>query len=382
MNGRHCRASRVACAVQCEFVSKNCEQSTMPTRRHNPEDLITFASAVLQHSALAPQHSIDVASTFVDADLLGYSTHGLAMLPMFHAALSRGAMTTEGEPRIIRRESHHAMLDGQLLPGPVVMRTAVQLALELAEDAPSVLVNVFRSANTACLATYLPPIAASGRIAVLYMATSGSPAVAPPGAASAVYGTDPLAACIPTDADPILFDFATSATTNRMTERARRANSPLPFNALVDGQGHPSADVNCLTDDPAGAIAPMGGEHSGHKGFALALLNEALTGALSGHGRAHAAQHGASVGSACLLQVIDPQHFAGREAFVREMGALRAAISAARPAVGSNGPRLPGQRAFAARREQLANGIALHPDVPPLLATLSAQTGIALPSTL
>ena len=58
------------------------------------------------------------------------------MLPMFYEALSRGAMATDGEPRITKRESHHAMMDGQMLPGPVVMRRAVQLAMELATDTP------------------------------------------------------------------------------------------------------------------------------------------------------------------------------------------------------------------------------------------------------
>jgi LDH2 family malate/lactate/ureidoglycolate dehydrogenase len=346
--------------------------------RHSPDQLIDFAAAVLEHHGLARQHSVDVANTFVEADLLGYSTHGLAMLPMFVALLQRGTMTTHGEPTVIARHQQHAMIDGQMLPGPVVMRHAVQLALELAQHSPLAMVNVCRSSNTACLATYLPPIAADGYIAVLYCATSGNAAVAPPGAASAVYGTDPIAACIPTDADPILFDFATSATTNRMTERARRADTAFDFNALVDNQGKPSADVNSLMDDPPGAIAPMGGADSGHKGFALALLNEALTGALSGHGRAYTAQHATPVGSAMTLQIIDPEDFAGLDIFKQEMAALRTAVANARPALDTDGPRLPGQRAFAARREQLAKGIELHADIPPLLNTLSEQTGIAL----
>ena len=205
----------------------------MQDERYAPEDLISFASAVLRHRGLTQQHSDKVASTFVEAELMGFTTHGVVMLRMFYDALGKGVMAASGEPLITRREPHHAMIDGQLLPGPVVMRRAVQLALELAEGSPVSLVSVYRSANTACLATYLPPIAASGRMAVLYGATSGNPGVAPPGAASAVYATDPLAGCIPTDADPILFDFALSSTTMRMTERARRANTPAVLHKKV-----------------------------------------------------------------------------------------------------------------------------------------------------
>lgn len=263
-------------------------------------------------------------------------------------------------------------------PAPVVMRRAVEVGLELASGSAVTMVNVFRSANTACLATYLPPIAASGRIAVLYCASPGSPAVAPPGAAVAVYGTDPIAACIPTQNDPILFDFATSATTNRMTERARRSDTLLEFDALIDGQGQASANVNVLREEPAGAIAPMGSPYNGHKGYALALLNEALTGALSGHGRAHAQRNDKAVGSAMNLQIIDPDGFSGRAVFEQEMAALGTAITTARPAKNSQGPRLPGQRAFALRRQQLEHGIDLHTDVESLLAALSVETGIAL----
>jgi LDH2 family malate/lactate/ureidoglycolate dehydrogenase len=44
--------------------------------------------------------------------------------------------------------------------------------------------------------------------------------------------------------------------------------------------------------------------------------------------------------------------------------------------------RIPGQRAFAARRERLRDGIPLHPDIPPLIADLAEHHGIALPVPL
>jgi LDH2 family malate/lactate/ureidoglycolate dehydrogenase len=348
---------------------------------HSPDGLEGFATAVLRAAGLARRHCGPVAQTFVEADLLGYSTHGLAMLPMFVAALERGDMAREGEPEVLARHRTRALVDGGLLPGPVVLRRAVALALELATTEAVVSVSVRRSANTACLATYLPPVAATGRIALLFVGNPGNAAVAPPGAASGVYGTDPVAACLPTSGDPVLFDFATSATTNRMTERARRAGASLPFDALVDNAGRPSADPSCLNADPPGAIAPLGAAHSGHKGFALALLNEALTGGLAGHGRARAAT-GERAGSACFVQVIDPAGFAGREAFVAEMDALATAVNDARPVTGTAGARVPGARAFAARRRQCERGIELHPDVSPLLANLSERFGVPLPDQL
>jgi LDH2 family malate/lactate/ureidoglycolate dehydrogenase len=162
-----------------------------------------------------------------------------------------------------------------------------------------------------------------------------------------------------------------------MVERALRAGTLLPCEALIDGSGQPSADPNCI--GAGGAIAPMGGAHWGHKGFALALLNETLTGCLAGFGRARATQDGVPAGSACLLQLIDPEGFAGRAAFLAEMEALVRAVKSAPAAGGSSGPRLPGERAFALRRRQLREGVTLHPDVPPLLEELARHYGIPPP---
>ncbi len=343
--------------------------------RYLADDLRVFAARALGAAGLAERHCTTVASTFVEADLLGYTTHGLAMLPLFTKALEGGTMARDGEPTVVRRDARLALLDGGMLPGPVVMRCAVSLALELAEHETVVTVAVRRSANTACLATYLPPIAATGRIALLLVGNPGNAAVAPPGAAAGVYGTDPIAACIPTGSDPVLFDFATSATTNRMTERARRAGSDLPFAALIDGEGRPSADPSCLGGEPPGAIQPLGATDAGHKGFALALLNEALTGCLAGHGRARPDPPG----SACFLQLIDPAGFSGRDTFGEEMDALVGAVRGAPAAAGTDGPRVPGQRAFAARRRQLEHGVELREDVPPLLARLATRYRLELP---
>jgi len=345
-------------------------------------DLTRFAARVLIAAGLAKRHADACAATFVAADLLGFDTHGVAILPLFTAGLESGEIARDGEPELIARHTAHALLDGALLPGPVVMRRAVDLALDLSMTQAIASVAVRRSANTACLATYLPPLAAAGRIAMLFVATPGSAAVAPPGAARGAYSTDPIAACIPTSGDPVLFDFATSATTNRMTERARRAGSTLAFEALLDAHGQPSADPACLNTDPPGAIQPLGATHGGHKGFALALLNESLGGALAGFGRARAKETGTRAGSACFLQVIDPNAFAGRDVFLREMDALLHAIGSAAPIPGGPGPRIPGQRAFAARRERQRDGIPLHPDIPPLIADLSERYAVALPVPL
>jgi LDH2 family malate/lactate/ureidoglycolate dehydrogenase len=71
-----------------------------------------------------------------------------------------------------------------------------------------------------------------------------------------------------------------------------------------------------LFAEPKGTILPLGGMDSGHKGYGLSLMVEAMTGGLAGHGRADPAE---GWGATVFLQIIDPQAFAGLSAFERQL---------------------------------------------------------------
>jgi L-lactate dehydrogenase len=79
---------------------------------------------------------------------------------------------------------------------------------------------------------------------------------------------------------------------------------------------------------------------------------------------------------------IDPARFAGLPAFTRETGWMADAVHANPPVPGGGPVRLPGERALRLRAEQLARGVALHPSIPPALATRAARAGLAAPRPL
>jgi LDH2 family malate/lactate/ureidoglycolate dehydrogenase len=54
---------------------------------------------------------------------------------------------------------------------------------------------------------------------------------------------------------------------------------------VQDHLGNPTDDPGVLSEEPKGTLLPTGGLDAGHKGYSLALLIEALTAGLSGHGR-------------------------------------------------------------------------------------------------
>jgi L-lactate dehydrogenase len=103
-----------------------------------------------------------------------------------------------------------------------------------------------------------------------------------------------------------------------------------------------------------GSLLLLGGAEAGHKGFGLALMVEALTQGLSGFGRKDApTRWGASV----YLQLIDPQAFAGRDAFVAQTGFF-ADECRANPAIDPSRPvRLPGDQAQRSIERCRADGV-------------------------
>ena len=93
----------------------------------------------------------------------------------------------------------------------------------------------------------------------------------------------------------------------------------LPEKWLQDHEGTLTDDPAALFGPPAGALLPLGGVELGHKGFALALIVETLTGGLSGVG--HTGEPKAA-GNLVFLQLIDPDAFAGLDAFKQDCSIL------------------------------------------------------------
>src|SRR5262249_61579902 len=93
-----------------------------------------------------------------------------------------------------------------------------------------------------------------------------------------------------------------------MTARLRKEGTRFPGPWALDAAGRPTDDPEALFTDPPGTLLPTGGADHGHKGYALALLVEALTQGLGGHGRA---DRPTGWGASVFVQVLDPAAFGG-----------------------------------------------------------------------
>jgi LDH2 family malate/lactate/ureidoglycolate dehydrogenase len=345
-------------------------------RRYPADTLQAYAVALLQAVGARDDIARDTASVLLDGDLMGHTTHGLALLPGYLQALEDGSMRNQGEPTTTASSAATRTWDGHRLPGPWLTLRALDTARTIAASQGTGTVVIRRSHHIGCLASYAKRAAEHGTMAIVCCIDPATHSVAPFGAITSVFTPNPLAAGIPTSGEPILLDISASYTTNGMTMRLYRNRQTLPHPWLQDAQGNATRDPAVLFEEPRGTLLPLGGLDAGHKGYALALLIEAMTAGLAGHGRADPSE---GWGATVFVQVLDPAAFGGRDAFARQIDWLVQACHDAIPRPGGAPVRLPGERALRLYREQRAHGIALYHEIMPALAPWAAKLGVAVP---
>ena len=340
---------------------------------HGAAELLDYARSLLTASGLPQDRADVVAATLLEGDLLGHTTHGLALLPGYLGELATGRMRASGEPGAIADRGATLLLDGRRLPGPWLVHHAIGLALARAAEHGTATVVIRRSHHIACLAAYLERVTREGKVILLMSSDPNVASVAPFGGTRPLITPNPIAAGIPTPGRPILMDISTSTTTNGLTARLHAEGRRLDTPWLLDAAGLPTDDPAALFADPPGTILPLGGQDSGHKGFALGLLVEALTAALGGFGRA---DPGEGWGAAVFLQVIDPASFGGLDGFLRQSGWLADAVERNPPLPGAPPVRLPGARGLALREQQTRDGVTLYPGILQALQPWAGRLGV------
>jgi len=338
--------------------------------------LTDFAGALLSKAGMPADKAEAVATVLVEGDLMGHTTHGLQLLAPYLADIEKGGMTLTGDPEVLSSRPAARLWDGRRLPGPWLVLRALEQASRMAAEQGTGTVVIRRSHHIASLASYHRRAAEQGLLLLLASSDPNAASVAPFGGLDPVFTPNPISAGFPTGGTPASVDISTSTTTNGLTGRLHQEGGKLPAPWLIDGHGRPSDDPAVLFNEPKGTILPLGGLDSGHKGYGLSLLVEALTGGLAGHGRADARE---GWGATVFLQVIDPAAFAGRPAFERQVGEVARQCRDSRPVDTKRPVRLPGERGYQLAAEQARTGVSLHESILPALRPWAGKFGVAVP---
>lgn len=347
--------------------------------RFAADSLRAFATGLLDRAGVATEIARDVADMLVEADLLGHTTHGLALLAPYLAEIEKGGMAKSGEPEIVNSRPAAQLWDGKRLPGPWLTLRALDAAAAMAKTYGTGTVVIRRSHHIACLAAYLIRTAERGLVAIIESSDPLVAAVVPHGGLTPIITPNPIAAGLPTSGDPVLVDVSMSITSMGFANQEMQAGRTLPGPWLIDAEGNATADPAPLFSEPKGALLPLGGLDAGYKGFGMALVVEAMTAGLAGHGRADPP---VGWGGTVFVQVIDPDAFGGLAAFKRQMDHMVDSAHRSKPRPGVDRVRLPGEGGMKRRRLQQANGVALYPSIMPALLPWATKLGVAVPPPL
>src|SRR6188508_37649 len=113
--------------------------------RYDATALVAFSRMLGERAGLRHDMAADVADILVAGDLMGHTTHGLALLAPYLAEIEKGNMTKTGAPTVINVRAAVETWDGGRLPGPWLTRRALERAAAMARTCGTGTVVVRRS---------------------------------------------------------------------------------------------------------------------------------------------------------------------------------------------------------------------------------------------
>jgi LDH2 family malate/lactate/ureidoglycolate dehydrogenase len=361
-------------------VEPNSPEREGATRQGLAADVLQrFAAALFAAAGMEQEKADCTARLLVLTDMMGRRTHGLAMAPLYLTAIEKGNLRVKGEPEIVKDTGATMVWDGGYLPGLWLVNRAIEQAIPRADKHGVASVAIRKSHHIGCLAALVKQAADRGYIAIIANSEPAARRVAPFGGTQPLFTPNPFAIGYPGAEHPVLVDFTASITTTSMTREKYNAGEQFEHAWLLNAEGKPTRDPAVLEkSEPPGSLQLIGGLEYGHKGFGLALMIEALSQGLSGHGRLDKpAQWGGNV----FLQVLNPDFFAGREAFESQMNFFSAECRANRPIHADCPVRVPGDQA--ARNIARANteGISYDDGVWKSLIDWAGRLGVSAPGS-
>ncbi len=306
------------------------------------EQIHALAHACLTDNGCDQHNAEAVATTVTHAERDGSLSHGLFRIPGYVAALRSGKVNGAATPRAESLSESLIRVDGDNGFAPNALRYGIPLLADAAAQTGVAVLAMVRIHHFAALWHETEALAERGLAALA--CTAYMPAVAPAGADTALFGTNPISFAWPRPGDtPVVYDMATASMAMGEVQIAARDGRSVPAGTGLAKDGAPTTDPAKIAD--GGVLLPFGG----HKGSAISLMIELLAAALLGERFSFEAREadnrdgGPPRGGEFLL-ALSPQRIAGPgwEQHAAEFFARITELP---------GARLPGQRRHTNRND-------------------------------
>jgi LDH2 family malate/lactate/ureidoglycolate dehydrogenase len=345
--------------------------------RFPKQQLLHLTAQLAEAAGMSSGDAHIFADALVDADLHGVSTHGLSRLNIYLKRIELGLIDPHAELRIDRKRGAVLALDAGNGVGQVQAVKALDMLLARAHENGIAAATIRNSQHFGAVSYYCNRAAAEGFI--MLATTNCEPAMSPTGGWDAFFGTNPIAASFPTGKGfPIKIDLSTSAIARGNIIAAAKKNESVPLGWALDPNGNPTTDAQQAL---LGTVLTM----AGHKGYALALMVELLSGVLSG------AAIGPEIGSMyknldrkqdvghffCLLDI---EAFIDRAEFLSRIDETIDKLKAGRKVAGVTEILVPGERSTRIASENDRLGVPVGAETWKEIETWCAKFNVALPS--
>ncbi|MEQ1775364.1 MAG: Ldh family oxidoreductase [Burkholderiales bacterium] len=309
--------------------------------RLTADEARTLSVNALKKAGYDDEQAGVIAGHVMDAALCGYEYSGLPKL--LNVFEHKNLRQPRRRLNAVYETPVSAMLDGGNNCGMYTLMRAAEMAIAKAQQHGFGVIGVNNSWVSGRGAIYVETIARAGLIGI--HTVSSTQHVAPPGAATAAYGTNPLSFGFPTAGDPFVIDLGTSAFMSTDMMFRERRGEPLPEGVAIDANGNPTRDAKAAR---AGALLSFGG----YKGFALAMAAQAL-GVFAGSGNDQEGNYG------YMMMAMKPDLLMPLADYRTQLSENLARIKATPRQRGVDEIRLPGERSFKERAKHLREGIVI-----------------------
>ena len=337
--------------------------------------LLDFATVVYVKAGMPEADARLAADTLVQADLWGHQSHGVMRLSWYVARLEAGVCDPVAKPDLVVDAGAVAVLDGKDAMGQVLTARAAEDVVRRAK-AHGIGAVALRNSNHFGTAMYFTLMAARAGC-VAFLSTNASPAMAPWGGRRKTVGNNPWSWAAPAGTHPpMVLDIANTCVARGKIYLAKQKGLPIPQGWAIDAAGAPTTDAAAAID---GIILPM----AQHKGYAIAVLMDMLSGVLTGsasgtgvHGP-YQTEHRSGAGQ--LMIALDIAAFQPLAEFGARMDRYIDELKAVPLAQGFEEIVYPGELEARNDVQHRADGLTLPDDTLADLAKLADRFGLARP---
>ena len=317
----------------------------------NPEVLKTELIYLFENVRVPHEDAKLVSDCLVQAEMMGVKSHGVQRVKLYIDSILQGGTTPKCEFTCEAEFPGGALYNANGALGIVAAHKAMNTAIAKASSIGIGIAGVHNSNHCGTMRYYTDMAAAKGMIG---FATSNAACMMVPfGSREPFFGTNPISVSIPTKANPLVLDMATSVVARGKIILANKNGESIPTGWAVDKNGNPTTNAEEALN---GYVLPFGGA----KGSAIAMIADILCGVLLGgaygpHVNYPYAHPEIPMDCGHLFIAIDVSKFQDYDRFLLAMEQYKNEVKELKPSEGFEEVYLPGELAINAKKRNKDN---------------------------